>query len=67
MLTFSSGKSKTGTETEKLSSFIVLEEYIYRAATVECGDVAYLIKAHIFRLVCIDMEVYACSCSLQTM
>ena len=32
-----------------------------------CGDVAFLSKAHIFRLLFIDIEVYACSCSFQTM
>ena len=32
-----------------------------------CGDVTFLIKAHVFLLVCVDMEPYACGCSLQIM
>ena len=38
-----------------------------KKSAVLCGDVAALIKEHIFRLVCIDMKAYACSCSFQTM
>ncbi len=40
---------------------LVSENYIL------CGDVTSLIKAHIFRLVCVDMEAYASGCSFQTM
>ena len=35
--------------------------------TLYCGDVIILIKAHVFRLVCVHMESYASSCSFQTM
>ena len=41
--------------------------YQFQRTTVLCGDVASLIKPHVFRLVCIDMETYASSCSFQTM
>ena len=33
----------------------------------KCGDVAYLIKAHMFRFEFIDIEIYACSGSFQIM
>ena len=41
--------------------------YKFQRATVYCGDVASLIKAYIFHLVCFNMETYTCSGSFQTM
>ena len=41
----------------------VNESTSFRELPFKSGDVASLIKAHIFRLVCIEMEAYACSCS----
>ena len=41
--------------------------YYFQRITIFCGDVGSLIKAHIFRLVCVDMEAYACICSFHTM